>query len=407
MLPAPDENSPIRTPQYVAEVQGLFGPVSISEVVFQKIWKRGDFRTDNLRTLAGETLEIVSRGRWNRLGGPDFLGAEFVIGGRRVVGDVEFHFYAEDWFAHGHADSPAFGNVVLHVLLFPPRRNFPTQNASGGKMETLLLLPHLNVDVEEYASSEALAALEGRRESDFALELLLGKPLRERELFLVENARERFAQKVRFMRRRLEKSGWERVLHEVVSETLGLHRNRQTMARLALKFSPSAMLLAGAETLFKSAAGEWKLSGVRPANHPLARLRQYLNLLEKSPAWTRKLYEATAAFPAADEEFSFSGRAFRSHKKLHALQKFFAEEIFAGTIGGSRFETLMCDAVIPVATCVRERELFPVWYHWFIGDAPARTAKILRDAELVSRERPICNGAFQGLLQILLTQNEA
>lgn len=392
-------------PLSVAEVQGLYGPVSLSERIFQKLWNRGDFRAENMRTLSGEPLEIISRGKWNRLDGPDFLGAELRVGGRRVVGDVEFHFYAEDWNAHGHHENPAFGNVVLHVLLFPPQKNFPKTNSRGNAMETLLLLPHLNADVEEYASAEALAALEGRAEADAAAEFLLGKPPREREEILVAGARERYAQKVAFMRKRLENAPRERLLHELVMETLGLRRNRAPMARLALKFSPSAMLAAGADALFRSEAGAWKLAGVRPANHPRARIAQYLNLLEKNPAWTRNFLAATEKFPAG-EEFLLSGKAWRAKTKLPALHRFFSEKIFAGTLGGTRFETLVCDALIPFAAAARGADLFATWYHWFIGDAPARTASALRSAELVSRERPLCNGAFQGLLQILLTRED-
>lgn len=389
----------------VAEVQGLFGPVTLSERVFQKIWRRGDFRADALFTHSGKPLEIVSRGRWNRLAGPDFLDAEFRVGGERVRGDVEFHFYAEDWFAHGHDANPAFGDVVLHVLLFPPKKNFPTRNARGNAMETFLLLPHLNIDVEEYASNDALSALEGREESDAALELLLEKELRERERLVVECSRERYAQKVNFMRRRLERTPWDAALHEIVPETLGLHRNRPQMSRLALKFSPSAMLLAGADALFASAAGTWNLSGVRPANHPRARLAQYLKLLEKNPAWTRMLRDAAADLRVPDGGISLSGKAFRSAGKLPALHRFFAEKIFAGTIGGTRFETLMCDAVLPLCAAATGKDLFPLWHFWFIGDAPAKAGPILRAAGLVSRERPLCNGAFQALLQMMLKRN--
>ena len=157
-MPAP-QAAPLPS---VAEVQGLYGPVSLSERIFQKLWNRGNFRAENLRTLDGEPLEIISRGKWNLLDGPDFLGAEFRVNGRKIIGDVEFHFYADDWFAHGHDKNPAFGNVVLHVLLFPPQKAPPKTNSRGNAMETFLLLPHLNADVEEYASSEALAALEGR-----------------------------------------------------------------------------------------------------------------------------------------------------------------------------------------------------------------------------------------------------
>ncbi len=396
------ENAPF---QSVAEVQGLFGPVTLSERVFQKIWHRGDFRTDALRTQSGKTLEIISRGRWNKLAGPDFLGAELRIDGERVVGDVEFHFYAEDWFTHGHDANPAFGNVALHVLLFPPKKNFPTRNSSGNAMETFLLLPHLTVDVEEYAQADALAALEGRAEADAALEILLEKNLREREALIAECSRERYAQKTRHMARRLEKTPWENLLHEVVLETLGLHKNRPQMSRLALKFSPSAMLLASADSLFRAAAGTWNLSGVRPANHPRSRLAQYLTLLEKNPAWTRRLREAAEKTDVPADCAALSGKAFRSKGKLPAVRKFFAEEIFAGTIGGTRFETLMCDAILPLFAAVSGKDLFPLWHCWFLGDAPAKTFPILREAELVSRERPICNGAFQGLLQMMLKKN--
>lgn len=387
----------------VAEIQGLFGPVSLSERVFQKIWHHGEFRTHELQTCSGKSLEIISRGKWNKLGGPDFLGAELRIGGERVFGDIEFHFYAEDWLTHGHDKNPEFGNVVLHVLLFPPKKNLPLRNARGNVMESFLLLPHLTVDVEEYASADALAALEGRAEADSALEALLQKTPDERDTFIEKCARERYTQKVRFMRMRLAKSSWEQVLHEVILETLGLRRNRPAMSFLALKFSPSAMLLAGTESLFKTAAGTWQLSGVRPANHPRSRLAQYLKLLEKNPAWARNLRDAVRILPESGA-FSFSGKNFRSKQKLPTLRKFWAENIFAGAIGGTRFETLMCDAVFPLLAAQTGKDFFPLWFHWFVGDTPAKTLPVLRSANLVSRERPLCNGSFQALLQIFLTQ---
>lgn len=402
-----DTAASARAPANVAEFQGLFGAVSVSEIVFQKIWLRGDFRTDALRTLSGKSLKIISRGQWNRLGGPDFLDAEFLIDGKRVRGDVEFHFYAEDWAAHGHAENPAFGNVALHVLLFPPKKTPPAQNASGNAMETFLLLPHLNSDLEEYASADALSAIEGRKENDAALALLLEMPATERSRFLREKARGRYDQKVRFMETRLAKTPWERALHEIVLETLGLRRNRAAMSRLALKFSPSAMLLAGAETLFNAASGAWALSGTRPANHPRARLAQYLKLLEKNPSWTKLLREKIDALPTASRDGTFpeSGKRFRAECGMRPLHSFFAEKIFAGTIGGTRFETLMCDAVLPLAAAARGADLFPLWFHWFLGDAPAKAAKILTAAGAVSREHPLCCGNFQGLLQIFLTRN--
>ncbi len=214
------------------------------------------------------------------------------------------------------------------------------------------------------------------------------------------------------MRKRAEKTPWEKLLHEIVLETLGLRRNREPMAKMALKFSPSAMVLAGADTLYKAGAGTWKLSGVRPAGHPRARLAQYVSLLEKNPSWSQDLREAEREFPPdsfsrdfEDSEEFLLGKTFRAQAKIPFLHKLFADSIFKKTIGGTRLETLICDAVLPLfAACSPARNFFPYWYHWFLGDAPAKTLPVLREAGLVSRERPICNGAFQGLFQTLLAR---
>lgn len=80
----------------LAEIQGLYGAVSIGEAVLQRIWAEGCFRKEGLRTASGEPLRILSPGRWNRNEGPDFLGAEWKVGDQRVVGDVEIHFHARD-----------------------------------------------------------------------------------------------------------------------------------------------------------------------------------------------------------------------------------------------------------------------------------------------------------------------
>src|SRR5688572_30260571 len=103
----------------VAELQGLYGPFTMHEKIVQKIWLQGEFDARRAQLLDGRPLEIISPGKWNLLGGPDFFGARLRIDGRDVHGDVEIHFHAADWMAHGHAANPSYANVVLHVVLFP------------------------------------------------------------------------------------------------------------------------------------------------------------------------------------------------------------------------------------------------------------------------------------------------
>lgn len=37
---------------------------------------------------------------------------------RQLVGDVEFHLHASDWFSHKHQDDPRYNRVMLHVVYY-------------------------------------------------------------------------------------------------------------------------------------------------------------------------------------------------------------------------------------------------------------------------------------------------
>ena len=112
--------------------------------------------------LFPEGVRVLDRGRWNQNEGPDFKEARLEIGGEEIVGDVEIHFYAEDWFAHGHDRDPNFDRVVLDVVLFQPRR-LPSSYHRSGKAdpELLVLLPLIDLDLEAYALEDALLESEG------------------------------------------------------------------------------------------------------------------------------------------------------------------------------------------------------------------------------------------------------
>ena len=46
-------------PQIVAEIEGEYGPLTVTEELVQKIWARGDFRRTDLQTQEGADLEIL------------------------------------------------------------------------------------------------------------------------------------------------------------------------------------------------------------------------------------------------------------------------------------------------------------------------------------------------------------
>ncbi|WP_415910490.1 DUF2851 family protein [Oleiharenicola sp. Vm1] len=281
----------------VAEMQGLYGPFTMHERVVQKIWLQQDFAGAKAALADGRALEIVSPGRWNLLGGPDFRHARLRVDGREVCGDVEVHFHAQDWTAHGHAENPAYDGVVLHVLLFPPPPGARTQRRrDGAEIPALVLLPLLHRDLEEYAADDALEVLTARDEWR-RLEALANLPLAELRARLQERAERRWRTKVASARQRVAKLGFEGAAHHAALEILGYRHNRVPMLAAAERWPLAAWRDGLAADAALAAVTGWQHHGVRPANHPRARLAQYRQWTARVPNWPQRLMGWGEALP--------------------------------------------------------------------------------------------------------------
>src|SRR5581483_70215 len=126
-------------------------------------------------------------------------------------------------------------------------------------------------------------------------------PARELETLLQRHAAARWKQKLRFARLRLERLGWEPACHHAALEILGYRFNRAPMLRLAGEW-PLREWANGAvqpDELFRAEAEleGWSLQGVRPANHPRTRLRQYAAWTHARPDWPARLLASAAEWP--------------------------------------------------------------------------------------------------------------
>lgn len=88
----------------------------MNEHLLQFIWGQGLFDQHELRTVKGEPLVLLDRGKWNHDQGPDFMSARMRIGETTWAGQVELHIRSSDWDAHKHAGDPHYRNVILHVV---------------------------------------------------------------------------------------------------------------------------------------------------------------------------------------------------------------------------------------------------------------------------------------------------
>ena len=284
----------------VAEIQGLYGSFSFPEKLLQKIWLRGDFDLTGLVALDGRRVRVWHPGKWNFLGGPDFKGARLSFaGGPVIVGDVELHLNAGGWAAHGHASDRAYAGVVLHVVLFPPEPGHVTMRADGSAIPVVALLPLLHHDLEQFAAEEAVELLANRPASRIHEELA-ALPAEELAGLLCRHAKLRWQQKVGFARVRVQRLGWPAACHHAVLEILGYRFNRAPMLRLAAArpLEEWTKPAATGEAFFASEAGRWSLQGVRPANHPRLRLRQYADWVRERPDWPARLLALADALPA-------------------------------------------------------------------------------------------------------------
>ena len=385
---------------HVEEIQGLYGPFTLTERVVQKIWLRQDFATAEMLTVSGKTLVVKDPGRWNLQEGPDFKEARLLLDGVEIVGDVEVHFNVSDWHNHQHELDRNFDRVVLHLVLHPERRNpNPVQTSKGHAPECLYLMPLLNRDLESYAMDEALLELEQQDELEWVAQFIQ-KPLEERLQLLQQKAEARWQQKVLYAKSRLKAEGWEAACHSYALEVLGYARNRAPMLRLAANYPLAAMRVDALEAEALFAEEEWKLNGLRPANHPRLRLRQYFELVQQQPNWPARLADYLKTLPVS--EIKQPTAAFRKVVELPKRRGILSESVFHSIIAEKRLNTMVVDALLPLATAAGILDGFSYWMHWSPGDSPDALRRFLKHAGVTNRQNPQSNGWNQGALALFL-----
>ena len=346
-------------------------PFPAAERAIQRLWSESRLRFP-ARAASGATVELLSPGQWNRLGGPDFLGTELRVDGRRVRGDTEIHLRASDWRAHGHHKDPAFANVILHAVLMGKPE--PVGTCHGDTPETLVLLPLLPEDLEAAAEHDALLELRGRA-AEMARVVTDGNPAVEEGLRA--RARERFAAKVAQLAARAAAEGWETTCHRATVEALGQGGNRGPMGTLALRLEIAGFAASDPTDLYIGEVGRWNLRGQRPMAHPHRRLGLYVELCRRRPDWVARVRQQLPELAR--------GRCTRQGL-LHGT--------LAGLLPPSLADTLATDVWLPMGGPALEA----AWMDWPAGLRPDG----LEEARQRLRpELPRRNWVVQGMLHTL------
>ena len=391
------ESTPSRIPELELQARIFSGEFGVS-------WRGED----------GEKVKIVHFGIWNREPGPDFCGAQVLIEGVKITGDIEIDQDVRDWENHGHSRNASYENVVLHLFVRRgQRRCFSSTRENKAVTQVCLPLRRISKHTE---SSRDGAIGEERAE----------KLIEAGAAFRLHRKREIF-QRAAHLR------GWDEALFEAIAAAMGFKNNkipfllvaqRTSLARArsvdgeALLFGLSGFLKAGQfdqgddearaylrdlwerwwvirdrERRLILPDNAWTYSAVRPANHPHRRMGALA-------AAARSFAPLSRAVNRGNSEDFITGFSSLHHFFWHRHTSLVGDPLPKATslIGDDRALDLLINVFLPA------RPHDDAWTKLCSLPGPTPSRKVLRASEwLAGVARPAyCRPAMrqQGLLQL-------
>jgi hypothetical protein len=361
-----------------------------SELELQARWFAGHFGR-RFRSVAGDEVEIVQFGVWNRAAGPDFSQAVVRFNGAEPVrGAIEFDLADRSWETHGHSTNPAFNDAILHVFVHQSDRTFFTRTVSNRNVSQV----RVNLDdLPDSFSANVPLAKPGRCSGP-----LNGLPEDRLCRILTAAAQFRLQRKAARLRNIIENHGRNEALFQEIAAALGYTENKLPFTllaqRLPLQFlrkqndQAEAMLFGAAGFLdtpdlaiYSDAARDyvrtlwdrwwphreemrrlilprnvWRLSGTRPLNHPQRRLGALATLVKAWPSLIRSLSRRD---PKHTHDF-FLGLEHPFWNHYYTLSSGSSSTPIA-PIGESRVADIVANVLLPYLFLVKGFDLWPAY----------------------------------------------
>ena len=201
------------------------------------VWQHQYFDKADLRTAAGEEIQVLRPGQRIADAGPDFLNARLRVGDVEWNGAVEIHLRASDWARHHHQTDLKYDQVILHVV---GQHDADVARTNGSLIPALALQPRL--------MPELLARYQALIDAPAAAPLpcapLLGLVPEITKTMMTERALlERIEGKADVIAALHQHLGqdWEATAYHALMAAFGFQKNSEPLARLA-KAVPLAVL---------------------------------------------------------------------------------------------------------------------------------------------------------------------
>ncbi len=361
----------------------MANPKTVPEEFLHFIWENRLFFSENLKTIKGEPLEILSTGRRNTNSGPDFFNAKVIISGTIWAGNIEIHKKASDWDRHNHTSDKAYGNVILHAVEQADKQIYRDNNSEIATVE---------LNWPEQFTSNYRKLLEAKTWIACQEELHKIDPIVLR-LGFNRLMIERLEEKTNEITRRLEQNqhNWNETFYQMLARMFGFKTNaapfellaRTVPAQILAKhknslFQLEAMLFGASGLLNEELLGDeyfmqlrkeygflakkyklgmveghlWKFMRMRPVNFPTIRISQLARLIYRSQGLfakiidcsklndLKKLFEVKAS-EYWDSHYRFNRPAPVCHSK---------------ELGKSSMNTLIINVIIPFLFVYGEKQ---------------------------------------------------
>jgi hypothetical protein len=201
------------------------------EILLQKLWKSRKLFNQELRTVTGDSIEVIFAGKENLDAGPDFKDAVLKINGRLLKGDVEVHLDANGWYEHGHHADPNYNAVILHLVSEEPSgKNFVEREDGARVVQVWIDLAKQKAALWKKPDSEAADEPAAMVVADCPL-----SKMSETKIWntIQEAGERRLFLKAEQLREDLAGSNWDQLIYRKLFEALGYSKNQAPFLRLS------------------------------------------------------------------------------------------------------------------------------------------------------------------------------
>ncbi len=281
----------------------------------------------NLFSVDGKPIKVIYQGMWNTREGPDFRNAIIEISNNTLRGDVEIDLLEYYWKLHSHNEDKNFNDTILHVVFKNETDQKFTVKENGEKIPILVLENACDENIEKLWERYHGKKFTAEQQQ---IECLLNEQVPDVKsiLSLIDYfGGKRLKRKSQRFSAELLEDDFNQILYEGILEALGYTKNKRGFLKLARflpyrrlqKFSQDktslqifSLLLGVAgfinndkipfleeqeqenikdfwyniESEYKermlNKKDDWNFFRVRPSNHPVLRLAQFVNFYYKT-----------------------------------------------------------------------------------------------------------------------------